>query len=123
MWTLFNIKNPWKLGLQAVNLAAFALAAYELYQDPDKLAKSGLDMTVHIVNFLCLRENVDAVEMVLNVALNFTQAGSLYAGAFGGSSRFNQPAIVSVIDALIHGGTAATVILSDDEPTIAPKMD
>lgn len=120
----FNTKSSLNFGLQVVNLAAFGLAAYELYQNPDRLAKAGLDMAVHAFNFICLRENVSAVESLLNVAANCMQVGALYTGSTASCARFEQPLAVSAVDTVVHLGTAATVFWSDmeEQPSTTPKM-
>ena len=125
MLGFFNRQSAWKAGLQVVNLAALTLVAYDLYQNPDKLAKNGLDMTVHLVNILCLRENVGALEAFIASNLNSAQVGSLFIGATAGCANLAQPLAATAADVVAHTASGLTIFLgiNEEEPDTALKMN
>ncbi|BCA94830.1 hypothetical protein TUM19329_11910 [Legionella antarctica] len=111
----FNRQSSWKLCLQAVNLAALTIAAYDLYQNPDKLGQNGFDIAVHALNFLSLRENVDIVEAFLVSNLNGAQLGVLYSGAVSGCASLSRPLLAVAADVVVHALSGTSIFFCPEE--------
>ena len=118
----FNRQNAWTRSLQVLNVVALTLAAYDLYQNPDKLSRVGLDMAVHTANFLCLAENTSAIRTFLTTGLNFVQIGALYASATSSCPEMQVPAVLLAADITLHTLSGMTAMSTCNDPSApSPK--
>ncbi len=105
MFGFFNKKNKLNASLQAVNLLALSLATYDLLANPEANASQlGIDIAVHSLNILGLKENSHLLILVLNSYFNVFRCGALY-----GDTSSIHPLIKSV-DAGLHFATVLACI-------------
>lgn len=114
MFGLFN-RNQWKLGMQAANLLVLTYAVYDLYQNPDKLAQAGLDITLSATNFLCLSEHGGVISEFLAANLNFVGVGATYAGISSNCPQLSLTVVPAILKATANIVTAGTLYFNSNE--------
>ncbi|CAM2758181.1 hypothetical protein [Legionella worsleiensis] len=79
MFGMFHQSSSWKRGLQTLNLLMLCHATYSLLRDPEpRLSVEGVDIAVHVLNFLSLRENSSALSEFLTMGVNLFKLGISY---------------------------------------------
>ncbi|MBL7481267.1 hypothetical protein [Legionella bononiensis] len=115
MLGLFNQDSQWKKGLQLFNLFLLSTATYKLLTDPDaQVSAEGLEITVHALNFLSLREHSSVLSELLTVGVNLFSLGASYSRMTSETTHtsplIDALGVVSTVlntGALISGSTTA----------------
>ncbi len=80
MFGMFNQDSQWKKGLQLFNVLLLSTATYKLLTDSDaKGSVEGLEIAVHAINFLSLRENSNALSEIMTIGVNLFSLGASYS--------------------------------------------
>ncbi|KTD35361.1 hypothetical protein Lmor_0808 [Legionella moravica] len=103
MFGMFNQASQWKRGLQIVSVLLLSTATYKLLTDPDaKASVEGLDIAVHALNFLTLREHASPLNEFLTLGVNLFSMGASYTRMTSESTQTSP-----LLDAL---GVVSTVL-------------
>ncbi len=111
MFSFFNKRSAVIASIQAYNIAAFVFAAYDLYTNPDaSWDEQGVELAIHAVNVLHLREGTPMGAGLACAALNFAGFGAIFRGFTSDWSSVS-PA-VNVIGASGHivSAVATTIV-------------
>jgi len=122
MFGFFNKKDTLKAGMQAVNLLALGAATYDLLTNPQaKGSELGMDMAIHALSYLTLRENSDVITRFIGSGFNMFRIGAIYSAVNAGVSSV--PLAANLADVAVHLINAVVPIVTDyDEEDVRPKM-
>lgn len=116
MFGLFS-RNEWKLGVQVANLLVLTYSVYDLYQNPDKLAQAGFDITLSAANFLCLSEHGGTIGEFVAANLNFAGVGTAYASVTSNCPQSSYTVLPAILKATSNIITAGTLYFNSNDKT------
>ncbi|MDI9818140.1 MULTISPECIES: hypothetical protein [unclassified Legionella] len=97
----FNQRSVCSAALQVANIAAITAAAGKLLTDPEaSVSEFGLDILTHVVSYMALGDNADALTVIGAGYVNAARMGAIYAGLASGVSSV--PLAVNIVDGLVH---------------------
>ena len=118
-----NTQNTATAVIQAFNLCALTYCVCDLYNNPDKLAKVGLDIAIHTATYLALGLEKDlnkdrtkesttgeALVTLPLMALNLMQIGVIYAGVTSSCPAIQTGYIEGALDSALHVANTISLI-------------